>query len=99
MKNTSYERFSELSLSDNFEQRTTQYLRDKLGNLHDLSTNVKHKVDSVKKTIKHWDNVLVREPDNVKAIKFSDNYKHLLEQITLFLDKSKSVRGKRSSNN
>lgn len=78
----------------NPEQQTTtkQYIKDKLGNLHDLNGNVNLKLESVKKTREYWRAELDKDSTKTRAKKFFNNFDHLYKQIMLYISNKESLK-------
>lgn len=70
---------------------TPQYVVDIEGNLHDLSGNIKSKLDIVERSWRYWEEKLVESPEDGLANRFCNKFKHLYNQINLFLENTDLV--------
>jgi len=73
------------------EDNDPQYVVDTEGTLHDLSGNIKAKLDKVEKSWRYWEERLSNDTADKQAIRFVKKFKHLSEQIHLFLDVKEQV--------
>lgn len=68
------------------EENTPQYVTDCEGNMHDLSGDLRSKIDTIKKSRSYWENVLKIDPENEKALRFYKKFSGLLVQIRLLTE-------------
>ncbi len=89
---TTYERYvGILPEMDETEIDLPQYVKDKEGNLHNLTGDIKLKLSKVATSRDYWKKELEKDEVDARAKKFYNNFNYLYNQILLFLNKNGEV--------
>lgn len=90
----SYQRYTEVIgeredpvIDDNQDDDNVIFVTDLLGKQHDLSGNIEKKLETVRKSIKHWED----KRDTERGQKFYDNMTYLYKQILLLMESNREA--------